>query len=175
MIKYCRHLRQILQLSRLEQCTCTPYDTRSKNTKQYQTFKDIALVVWRCSVVDSGRQIRVLSRSSHATSANFEQWQKGALPVTQVHGDMHTNKRAARKMRWHESFFIAVPLSVSGNKSILRWALSLAGETDSHSGSPCIQQLCYASRILSRLRTQELCLREKREQSQHSLSSPGCR
>jgi len=52
------------------------------------------------------RRIRVLSRSSRATSADFEQWQKGALPVTQVHGDMHTNRREARKTRGHESFLL---------------------------------------------------------------------
>lgn len=139
MIKYCHIYDSIAIILIGTVYICHVYDTRSKNTKQYQTFKDIAptnLYV-DISVVESGRF--ACYRGRRTPFANFEQWQRGAPPVTQVHGDMHTNRRGARKMWWHESFFIAASLSVNGNKSILRWALSLAGETDSHSGCPRIQ------------------------------------
>lgn len=162
MIKYCHIYDSIAIILIGTVYICHVYDTRSKNTKQYQTFKDIAptnLYV-DISVVESGR---------------FACYRGRRTPCPQI-----SNNGKGLHRRWHKctaiciligaghgkcggmNHFLLLPHCPSTGIRAFCVGLYLSPGKLTHTLAVRVSSSFVTHRAFSRLRTRVLCLREKR-------------
>lgn len=149
----------VSQLSRLERTRCA-YDTRSKNTEGNTRRLKISRLL-RCTYVDisvfesggsacyRGRRTPPPQISNNGKGVH-RRWHK-CRAICILIGAEHA------KTRWHESFLLLPHCPSVGIRAFCVGLYLSPGKLTHTPGSPCLQQLCYASRILRALVSVRVC------------------